>query len=187
MDNFSGLSIADLPSPLAEAIATVPPGLGKRQRTRRQLLLAAVRALRIVHVGTLWDDAYIFLRYANNVLAEGRISWNPRSAPTYGMTTPAFLVVTVPALALFRGAPPLAASLASAIPGFVFLGLLGVFTLLARRKGVRPRVLRRIDAYQSLPATVGMYIALAFTVLLGIFPMWWFGLLQSGMAQVAMK
>ena len=40
---------------------------------------------------------------------------------------------------------------------------------------------------RSLPATVGMYIALAFTVLLGIFPMWWFGLLQSGMAQVAMK
>ena len=93
------------------------------------LLLAAVRALRIVHVGTLWDDAYIFLRYANNVLAEGRISWNPRSAPTYGMTTPAFLVVTVPALALFRGAPPLAASLASAIPGFVFLGLLGYLLL----------------------------------------------------------
>ena len=40
---------------------------------------------------------------------------------------------------------------------------------------------------RSLPATVGMYIALAFTILLGIFPMWWFGLLQSGMAQVAMK
>jgi hypothetical protein len=38
---------------------------------------------------------------------------------------------------------------------FVFLGLLGVFTLLARRRGVRPRVLRRIEAYQSLPATVG--------------------------------
>lgn len=37
----------------------------------------------------------------------------------------------------------------------VFLGLVLVFTLLARRKGVRPRVLRRIDAYQSLPATVG--------------------------------
>ena len=47
MDNFSGLSIADLPSPLAEAIATVPPGLGKRQRTRRQLLLAAVRVFAV--------------------------------------------------------------------------------------------------------------------------------------------
>jgi len=36
-----------------------------------------------------------------------------------------------------------------------FAMLLGLFTLLARRKGVRPRVLRRIDAYQSLQATVG--------------------------------
>jgi NADH-quinone oxidoreductase subunit N len=40
---------------------------------------------------------------------------------------------------------------------------------------------------RSGPATVGMYIALAFTVLLGIFPMWWFNLLQSGAAQVALK
>ena len=35
-----------------------------------------------------------------------------------------------------------------------FLLLLG-FTVLAGRRGARPRVLRRIDAYQSLPATVG--------------------------------
>jgi hypothetical protein len=36
-----------------------------------------------------------------------------------------------------------------------FAGLLAGFSLLARRAGARPRVLRRIDAYQSLPATVG--------------------------------
>jgi NADH-quinone oxidoreductase subunit N len=40
---------------------------------------------------------------------------------------------------------------------------------------------------RSTPATVGMYIALAFTILLGIFPMLWFNLLQSGVAQVALK
>jgi NADH-quinone oxidoreductase subunit N len=40
---------------------------------------------------------------------------------------------------------------------------------------------------RSMPATVGMYIALAFTILLGIFPMLWFNLLQSGVAQVALK
>jgi NADH-quinone oxidoreductase subunit N len=40
---------------------------------------------------------------------------------------------------------------------------------------------------RSPPADVGMYIALAFTILLGIFPMWWFDLLQSGIAAVAMK
>jgi NADH-quinone oxidoreductase subunit N len=40
---------------------------------------------------------------------------------------------------------------------------------------------------RSTPANVGMYIALAFTILLGIFPMLWFNLLQSGVAQVALK
>ena len=40
---------------------------------------------------------------------------------------------------------------------------------------------------RSGPATFGMYIALVFTVLLGIFPMLWFNLLQSGVAQVALK
>jgi NADH-quinone oxidoreductase subunit N len=40
---------------------------------------------------------------------------------------------------------------------------------------------------RSRPATVGMYIALVFTVLLGIFPMLWFNLLQSGITQVALK
>ena len=43
------------------------------------------------------------------------------------------------------------------------------------------------EPVRSLPATVGMYIALAFTILLGIFPMLWFNLLQSGVAQVAVK
>jgi NADH-quinone oxidoreductase subunit N len=40
---------------------------------------------------------------------------------------------------------------------------------------------------RSTPASIGMYIALAFTILLGIFPMLWFNLLQSGVAQVALK
>ncbi|MCC6189771.1 MAG: hypothetical protein IT318_12120 [Anaerolineales bacterium] len=36
-----------------------------------------------------------------------------------------------------------------------FAGLIAGLTLLAQRKGARRRVLRRIDGYQSLPATVG--------------------------------
>ena len=103
-------------------------------------LLASVRALRAVHVGTLWDDAYIFQRYASNVLAEHRVSWNLHGEPTYGMTTPAFLAVTAPILAVFRSKPALSAALASAIPGFVFLGLLGY--LLLRHADV-PRAPRR--------------------------------------------
>jgi len=38
----------------------------------------------------------------------------------------------------------------------IFFGILiGVFWLLALRKGAKPRGLRRIEAYESLPATVG--------------------------------
>jgi len=43
MSNFEGLSIAALPMPLGQALATTPAGLGKRERTRRQLMLAAVQ------------------------------------------------------------------------------------------------------------------------------------------------
>ena len=40
---------------------------------------------------------------------------------------------------------------------------------------------------RSLPATVGMYVALVFTIALGIFPMLWLNMLQSGLPQVAMR
>jgi hypothetical protein len=36
-----------------------------------------------------------------------------------------------------------------------FGGMLGLFAVLAHRKGAKPRGLRRIEAYESLPATVG--------------------------------
>lgn len=103
-------------------------------------LLASVKALRAMNVGSLWDDAYIFQRYAGNFLAEHRVSWNPHGEPTYGMTTPAFLAVTAPILAVCRGNPALSALLASAIPGFAFLGLMGV--LMLRHTDV-PRAPRR--------------------------------------------
>jgi hypothetical protein len=37
----------------------------------------------------------------------------------------------------------------------IFLSLIAIFWLLAVRKGAKPRGLRRIEAYESLPATVG--------------------------------
>jgi len=40
---------------------------------------------------------------------------------------------------------------------------------------------------RSMPARVGMYIALAFTILLGLFPMLWFNLLQGPVAAVALR
>ncbi len=40
----------------------------------------------------------------------------------------------------------------------VFAGLIGGFTIMARMRGAKPRVLRRIDAFQSLPTTVGQAV-----------------------------
>jgi hypothetical protein len=36
-----------------------------------------------------------------------------------------------------------------------FGGMIGIFAMLARRKGAKPRGIRTIDAYESLPAAVG--------------------------------
>jgi AcrR family transcriptional regulator len=51
MINFQGMALAGLPMPLAEALAAQPEGLGKRERTRRQLLAAAVQAFSASGVG----------------------------------------------------------------------------------------------------------------------------------------
>jgi len=40
----------------------------------------------------------------------------------------------------------------------VFAGLIGGFTIMGRLRGAKPRVLRRIDAFQSLPTTVGQAV-----------------------------
>ena len=40
----------------------------------------------------------------------------------------------------------------------VFAGLIALFTVLARSRAAQPRTLRRIDAFQSLPATVGQAV-----------------------------
>ena len=72
---------------------------------------------------TVWDDAYMFARYADNLRTEGRLAWNPGGAPTYGLTSVLYLVVVFPARLLLPG-DPLRALLASSIVGaLAFVGL----------------------------------------------------------------
>ncbi|MDI3282679.1 hypothetical protein [Polyangium sp. 15x6] len=84
----------------------------------------ALKVIAHFDVRTLWDDAYIFQRYAHNVLHDGRIAWNPGGAPTYGLTSLAFLVVNVPLLVATRGNMSLAAILSSLLPGVALIVLL---------------------------------------------------------------
>ena len=112
-----------------------------RRRFRRHLVTAlmlttalaavvvVIKALIPLGVGRLWDDAFMFERYAYNLLHEGRIAWNPGGEPTYGLTSPAFLVVVGPLVAILGERPAHVATLASALPGFLFLALLGLLVL----------------------------------------------------------
>ncbi len=82
-----------------------------------------VTALRSCRVDRLYDDAFIFQRYATRLLSGGGLAWNPGGDPTYGLTSPFFLVVVAPLQWLSGGNVGVAALLASLVPGVVFLAL----------------------------------------------------------------
>lgn len=50
---------------------------------------------------TTFDDAYMFMRYADNMLAGRGVSWNPDGIQTYGATSLLYLFVIVAARGLF--------------------------------------------------------------------------------------
>lgn len=65
------------------------------------------------HIDPIWDDAFMFQRYAYRFLVEHRVVWNPGGEPTYGLTSPLFLLVAVPLRVLCRGNQALAVMLSS--------------------------------------------------------------------------
>ena len=72
----------------------------------------------------IWDDAYMFVRYADNILAHKRLSWNPGGEATYGLTSILFLVVVLPLRLLIPNNPAVVAVLSSLVSGLLFLCLL---------------------------------------------------------------
>jgi hypothetical protein len=88
------------------------------------LVLTIAKIFARFDVATLWDDAYMFHRYARNLLSEGRLSWNPGGGATYGLTTPMVLALTVPLHFITGGNPALTVMLTSTVAGVAFLGLL---------------------------------------------------------------
>ena len=77
-------------------------------------------------VGDVWDDSFIFARYADNVLSEGRLVWNPGGEPTYGLTAPLTLILHVPLRFLIRSNPALSLFVQSLLSSVLFLALLAV-------------------------------------------------------------
>ncbi|MCL4818028.1 MAG: hypothetical protein KJ067_02770 [Vicinamibacteria bacterium] len=72
----------------------------------------------------VWDDAFIAVRYADRLLAEGRLAWQPGGGPTWGLTAPLSLLALVPARLLCGGSAAAAAQLASFACGIALLPVL---------------------------------------------------------------
>lgn len=71
----------------------------------------------------IWDDAFMFVRYADNLMKYGKLSWNPGMEPSYGLTSILYLIVITPIRILTSNNPALTAMLSSMLCGFLFIGL----------------------------------------------------------------
>ncbi|WP_433935240.1 hypothetical protein AB3662_11120 [Sorangium cellulosum] len=99
------------------------------------LALMACKTAARFDLTTLWDDAYMFQRYAHNILAGHGVSWNPGGPPAYGLTSLAFIVAAVPLHLITGGNTSLAAMLQSFIWGPALLVLLVLLVLRAAGDG----------------------------------------------------
>ncbi len=91
------------------------------------IMLTAIITASVVFqftAASVQDDAYIFTRYADNILTRGTLSFNPGYEATYGLTSPAFLGVVLPIRAVLSQNPALTMLCSSAVCGLIFIGLL---------------------------------------------------------------
>lgn len=101
------------------------------------LSIAALKVINAFDVATIWDDGYIFQRYAKNLLDGEGIRWNPGSQePSYGLTSLLFVVPSVLTNLVSSGNPSLAALMSGTICGVLFLALM-VRLLLRHTDGPR--------------------------------------------------
>ena len=130
-----------------------PPASNRRPRhpdsrwlAGMAVLAAATVAVAVVgrlHGLMVEDDAFIFVRYARNILVHGATSWNPQGPPTYGITSPLYLLIVVLARACVGDAPATAAVLGSLVSG---LGCAVLLALLLRRYALPRQGLGRAAA-----------------------------------------
>ena len=125
---------------------------------------------------TVWDDAYMFGRYAHNLVTHGALSWDPGDEPTYGLTSPFFLLVVVPVRALLTDEPLRAALLSSLVAGVAFFALIAALVrttlggdAVARRAVIALAVLPLAGSARMLGAhlTSGMDTTFAMASLAG--------------------
>ena len=69
----------------------------------------------------IWDDAYMFIRYADHILSNGHVLWNIEASPTYGSTSLLYLPIVSGMRLIFPDNPALAAFFSSLTCGAAFL------------------------------------------------------------------
>ncbi len=85
-----------------------------------------------------FDDAYMFIRYADNLLAGHGVAWNPGEEPTYGATSLLYLFLVATA----RGFSMLPmGTLLSVVSSVVALAAVAVIVIAAARSLERPTVI----------------------------------------------
>lgn len=114
------------------------------------LALACLSRFTIVSV---WDDAYITVRYADHWIAERRLIWNAGEAPTYGVTGPLWLLIVTPLRTLLPGSPALVASLSSLACGIGATLLLGALVRTALPEGRARGLVSAVIVLASLAAS----------------------------------
>lgn len=72
----------------------------------------------------VWDDAYMFVRYADNILSHNMIAWNFSDGPKYGATSLLYLGIMAISRSIFPDNPLSAAFTSSLVCGIAFLILI---------------------------------------------------------------
>lgn len=88
------------------------------------LLPLALGVLALCKGTAVWDDAYMFARYAKHLIAGRGLAWNVGSGASYGLSSHLFLIYSLPFFKLFSFESASALWAASVSAGLIFLGLI---------------------------------------------------------------
>ncbi|MFQ5645993.1 MAG: hypothetical protein ACE5GM_03605 [bacterium] len=91
-------------------------------------LVCLFQIVSMANLSRVWDDAFMYVRYANNIVSQGKASWNPGGEATYGLTSPFYLLVVLAVRSWVSGNAGIIALVSSTICGFGFIGLV-LFTV----------------------------------------------------------
>jgi hypothetical protein len=83
-----------------------------------------------------WDDAFMFIRYADHWIESRTMAWNLGEGPAYGLTSPAYLLVVIPLRFMLRGNAVLTGIVASALCSLVACLF---FVMLVNKLSATPR------------------------------------------------